>query len=49
MSEYDQQLHIEQLHERIVYLEKVVRDLKYLASCQGWDFSYIKERETVEE
>lgn len=49
MREYKIEEHIEQLHDRIVYLEKVVKDLRYLACCQGWDFSHIKEHATIED
>jgi hypothetical protein len=48
MSPYDIEVHVDQLHQRIIYLEKVVRELKYLASCQGWKFDHIKENETIE-
>jgi hypothetical protein len=47
-SEYTIEVHIEQLHERIIYLEKVVKELKYLAQCDGWKFDHIKEKETIE-
>ena len=46
--EYDIEIHIEQLHDRIVYLEKVVKELKYLAICDGWNFDHINEQETIE-
>lgn len=31
------------LEERIIYLEKVVEELKYLAMCNGWKFDHIKK------
>ena len=29
------------LEERVIYLEKVVDELKYLAACQGWKWYHL--------
>lgn len=42
--------HLKSLYDRIEYLEKIVDELKYLASCQGWKFDHIKKpNESVSE